>query len=71
MIELYNRKYMKPSEWMSLHEIICFRDVDILRSVSLLVLYIDAYKFNGKMQNITIETTLLGIDWRSKENDSA
>lgn len=62
---------MKPTECMALHEIICFRDADILRSVSLLVLYIDAYKFNGKMLNITIETTLLGIDRRSKENDSA
>lgn len=47
---------MKPAECMALHEIICFRDVDGLRSVSLLILYIDAFKDHSKIFNTTIET---------------
>ncbi|XP_078182512.1 origin recognition complex subunit 3 isoform X2 [Carex rostrata] len=32
LLDAMIRKYMKPAECMALHEIICFRDVDVLRS---------------------------------------
>ncbi|KAF3335907.1 origin recognition complex subunit 3 [Carex littledalei] len=32
LLDAMIRKYMKPTECMALHEIICFRDVDVLRS---------------------------------------
>lgn len=41
-----NRKFLIPIESISFHEIICFKDVDVLQSVSLLSLIFSLCKFS-------------------------